>query len=137
MFAGQRLDLVFSKVAIKPGKPVWLGRAGDRLVLGLPGNPTSAMVTARLFLAPLIAGLAGRDPGVAMRWRKMPIASPLPATGERETFARGRNEDETVRIATNQDSSAQKVLADSDLLVRLRAGSPAADAGSLVDVLDF
>ena len=52
------LELIFSKVAIKPGKPVWLGRAGGKLVIGLPGNPTSAMVTARLLLAPLVAGLA-------------------------------------------------------------------------------
>ncbi|HEY9218350.1 MAG TPA: molybdopterin molybdotransferase MoeA, partial [Phenylobacterium sp.] len=57
MFQRRGLELVFSKVAIKPGKPVWLGRADGTLVLGLPGNPTAAMVTARLFLAPLVAGL--------------------------------------------------------------------------------
>ena len=52
MFAGKP-DYLFPKVAIKPGKPVWLARIGGKLVLGLPGNPTSALVTARLFLAPL------------------------------------------------------------------------------------
>ncbi len=51
MFEPAGLELIFSKVAIKPGKPVWLGRAGGRLVMGLPGNPSSAMVTARLLLA--------------------------------------------------------------------------------------
>ncbi len=48
------LDRVFAGVAIKPGKPVWHGRVGGTQVLGLPGNPTAALVTARLFLAPLV-----------------------------------------------------------------------------------
>ena len=74
MFEPAGLELIFSKVAIKPGKPVWLGRAGGTLVIGLPGNPTSALVTARLLLAPLLAGLAGRDPAAALRWRTAPLA---------------------------------------------------------------
>ncbi len=137
MFAEQGLELVFSKVAIKPGKPVWLGQARGRLVLGLPGNPTSAMVTARLFLAPLVAGLVGRDPRAALRWRSLQLADGLPPTGDRETFARGIVEGETVRVLSNQDSSAQKTLADCDLLVRLAPGRAPVEAGSRVDVLDF
>ncbi|MDQ7813760.1 molybdopterin molybdotransferase MoeA [Brevundimonas sp.] len=69
MFGPAGLELVLSKVAIKPGKPVWLGRARGKLVLGLPGNPTSAMVTGRLFLAPLVAGLSGETAGAALGWR--------------------------------------------------------------------
>lgn len=137
MFAEQGLELVFSKVAIKPGKPVWFGQARGRLVLGLPGNPTSAMVTARLFLAPLVAGLVGRDPRAVLRWRSLELADGLPPTGERETFARGIIEGETVRVLSNQDSSAQKTLADCDMLVRLVPGRGAVEAGSRVDVLDF
>jgi molybdopterin molybdotransferase len=62
---------LFSKVAIKPGKPVWFGRARDTLIVGSPGNPTSAMVTARLLLAPLIAvSRAGSEGGIAMANRR-------------------------------------------------------------------
>ena len=135
MFAG--LDLLFSKVAIKPGKPVWLGRAGQRIVLGLPGNPTSAMVTARLFLAPLLAGLAGLEPSTALRWREARLAAPLGPVGERETFARGRLDGAEVRVAANQDSSAQRTLAECDVLVRLRPGSAALDRGTPVQLIDF
>lgn len=134
---GQALELVFAKVAIKPGKPVWLGRARGRLVLGLPGNPTSAMVTARLFLAPLLSGLSGSRPGAALGWRELPLAQPVGATGERETFARARLEDDAARLLSNQDSSAQRALADSDLLIRLAAGAPALGAGASVPALDF
>lgn len=55
---------VFWQVRIKPGKPVFFGRRGSQLVFGLPGNPTSAMVTFLLFVQPAIGRMLGRkDPG--------------------------------------------------------------------------
>jgi molybdopterin molybdotransferase len=137
MFEPFGLDLIFAKVAIKPGKPVWLGHARDRLVMGLPGNPTSAMVTARLLLAPLLAGLAGSPIESALRWQSMPLASALKENGPRETFHRARPVDAGAEILSFQDSSAQKALADADLLVRQRANAAALSPGDLVDVLDF
>lgn len=137
MFEPEGLELLFSKVSIKPGKPVWLGRARDRLVVGLPGNPSSALVTARLFLAPLVAGLSGREPEAALVWRRQNLLSPLPSCGERETFLRAHAVQDEVEPESNQDSGAQKVLAGADLLIRRRAGAPPAEAGSPVWVLDF
>lgn len=137
MFAASGLELIFSKVAIKPGKPVWLGRAQGRLVLGLPGNPTSAMVTARLFLAPLLAGLAGEAPAAALRWRPAPLARELPPCGERETFHRAVWTGAGVEPVSNQDSSAQKALAAADVLIRRRAGAPSVPAGDMVETLAF
>lgn len=137
MFELAGLELLFSKVAIKPGKPVWLGRAGDALILGLPGNPTSALVTARLLLAPLLAGLTGRDIAEALRWRDVPLAAPLTQCGARETFHRARFDGGKARVLSNQDSSAQKTLAESDVLVRQRANAPALAAGESVEALDF
>lgn len=137
MFQAAGLDLIFSKVAIKPGKPVWLGLSGAALVLGLPGNPTSAMVTARLFLAPLIVGLTGRDPDIALSWRTMPLGAGLEACGSRETFVRAQWSGETALPLQNQDSSAQRTLADAGLLIRRRPSAPASVAGDKVQVIDF
>jgi molybdopterin molybdotransferase len=137
MFEPLGLDLVFSKVAIKPGKPVWLGRARGKLVIGLPGNPTSALVTGRLFLAPLLAGLAGRSIEDALRWRKADLASQLDACGSRETFHRARAANGKAEILSFQDSSAQKALAEADLLVRQLANSPSIERGAEVDILEF
>ncbi|WP_114953290.1 molybdopterin molybdotransferase MoeA [Sphingosinicella terrae] len=134
---GEPLDLIFSKVAIKPGKPVWLGRLGTTLVMGLPGNPTSALVTARLLLAPLLAGQTGRDPAEALRWRSARLAAALGPCGDRETFVRARREDDAAIPLGNQDSGAQHSLAAADWLIRRRAGAPAAGAGEIVEVLDF
>lgn len=131
------LALSFSKVAIKPGKPVWFGRAGGKLVMGLPGNPTSALVTGRLLLAPLVRGLAGGHPGDAIPWRSTPLAGGLPACGHRDTFVRGRWRGDGVEALTNQDSGAQRALAEAELLIRRRAGVPAAPAGEMVEIIDF
>lgn len=137
MFEPLGLELIFSKASIKPGKPVWLGRVGSKLVIGLPGNPTSALVTGRLFLAPLLAGLSGRDPSQALSWRTADLASPLAACGSRETFHRGRWRGSQIEILGFQDSSAQQALAEADVLVRQLANAPAVPAGTEVEVLDF
>lgn len=131
------LDITFSKVSIKPGKPVWLGRSGKALVMGLPGNPTSALVTGRLLLAPLLARLSGRDPLEALRWRCANLTAALKECGPRETFHRARWSGNDVEVLTFQDSSAQKVLADADLLVRQRANAPGIPAGGELKVLEF
>ena len=137
MFEPLGLHLVFSKVSIKPGKPVWLGRAGEKLVIGLPGNPTSALVTARLFLAPLLAGLTGRPGDEALRWRTVPLGSPLGPCGSRETFHRARWVGDRAEILAFQDSSSQKALAEAELLIRQYADSRALEPGSQVEGLDF
>jgi len=137
MFRALGLTFVFEKVAIKPGKPVWVGRVGERIVVGLPGNPSAAMVTARLFLAPILAGLSGRRPEEAWAWRAAPLVAPLGACGDRECFHRGRTAADGVRPIGNQDSSSQKDLATADLLVRRRCGSRALDVGDLVETLAF
>lgn len=137
MFEHSGLGLIFSKLAIKPGKPAWLGSARGRLVIGLPGNPTSAMVTARLLLAPLLTGMSGRSVERALAWRSVPLGAPLPTGSDRETFHRAQHVGHAAVPLSFQDSGAQKALADADLLIRQRIGVPAKPAGDLVDVLDF
>jgi molybdopterin molybdotransferase len=134
---GNALEPIFSKVAIKPGRPVWLARAGETILLGLPGNPTSALVTARLFLAPLLAGLGGRDPAGAAAWRRAPVGESLDPIGNRETFSRARMEGGAVRLLPNQDSGAQRTLAAAELLVRRAIDAPGYATGAMVEVLDF
>ena len=131
------LDLLFAKVAMKPGKPVWFGRVSDTLVLGLPGNPTSAMVTARLLLAPLLLGLGGSDPARGGQWRTATLQSTLPACPDRETFTRAKSVGGDIAPLSNQDSGSQKGLADGNALIRQRAGTAALAIGDRVDIIDF
>lgn len=135
MFEPHGIDMIFSKVAMKPGKPVWLGRTKGAVVVGLPGNPTSAMVTARLLLAPLIAGLSGR--GGALSWEQIPLVAPLAGCGERETFARARRTPDGAEPIEQQDSGAQAALVHADLLLRTRPRDPARMPGEVVEALPF
>ncbi|HEX8839384.1 MAG TPA: molybdopterin molybdotransferase MoeA, partial [Sphingomicrobium sp.] len=137
MFEPRGLKLIFSKLSIKPGKPAWFGRAGSSFVVGLPGNPTSAMVTARLLLAPLLARLQGRPLEAALAWVPSTLGSALPACGDRETFHRGIVQDGRVEVLLDQDSGAQRVLAEANVLVRQMAHSPALSPGETVGTLAF
>ena len=137
MFGEAGLELVFSRIAIKPGKPVWLGLAKGKLVIGLPGNPTSAMVTARLFLRPLLAAMQGGAVSEELRFLPMPLAAPVPETGTRETFVRARGTHDGLMPVGNQESGSQSPMSQAGWLIRRPAGSPASDAGALVEALDF
>jgi len=135
MFAPAGLELIFSRVAIKPGKPAWFGRAAGTLVIGLPGNPTSALVTGRLLLAPLIAGMGGRLVDCPLLWGSARLATPLPPCGARETFHRARMRGGEAEVLSFQESSAQKALAEADVLIRQPANTPGIAAGAPVEVL--
>jgi molybdopterin molybdotransferase len=133
------LALAVETVAVRPGKPTWFGHLGDgRRVLGLPGNPASALVCAELFLRPLLAALSGGDSEVHL----VPalLAASLPAGGPREHWMRAALsvdlEGRTVaNIFPDQDSSLVSVFSRADALLRRRSGAPAASANNVVEVL--
>lgn len=133
-------SLLFEKVALRPGKPTWFARIGERIVLGLPGNPASGFVCARLFLRPLLDLMCGRAQAGATRLSRARLRSDLAENGSRETYLRAALEaDETgqlwVTAAQNQDSSLISVFASAQaLIVRLPGASPVS-AGAVVDVL--
>lgn len=132
------LDLLVDTVRIRPGKPVWFGTLADgRRVLGLPGNPASAMVCAELFLHPLLMAWQGADP--ALRLETARLAAPLPKGGPREHWMRGalstRDGMLTAEAFPDQESSLVSVFARADCLIRRPIGAPPAEAGDVVDVL--
>ena len=129
------LEIAFADLAIKPGKPVWFGRLGRLAIMGLPGNPTAALTVARLFLAPLLAGLSGRSPSSAPNWRVASLAEGVPANGPREAFLCGAAEGESVRPLDRQLASGQALLARSQFLIRRPANAPALAAGAPVPIL--
>lgn len=135
MFEDRKFELIFSKVAIRPGKPAWFARSDATLLLGLPGNPTSALVTARLLLAPLLGALQGRPVDDGLRWESARLSSALRSCDGRETFHRATLSGGEAILLPFQESHAQKTLADSQILVRQAAYGPEMPAGTFVPVL--
>jgi molybdopterin molybdotransferase len=130
--AGAALD--FWRIRMRPGKPLLAGKLGEAIVLGLPGNPVSAFVTAQLFLLPLIARLGG---AAAPFPRSEParLASTLPAVGGRDDYVRATLSDGRARPLPNQDSGAVSMLALADALIVRPADSPPASVDEIVDIL--
>jgi molybdopterin molybdotransferase len=132
--AGATID--FWKVRMKPGKPVMIGTLGDSIVLGLPGNPVSAFVTATLFLKPLIAHLLGSSrpipPISAAR-----LGAPLPATGDRAEYLRGRWVDGLIHPVRSQDSAGLAALVEAELLIIRAPGAPRLDKGADVEIISL
>lgn len=119
----QRHDFVldFWKIAMRPGKPLIFGRAGEMPVLGLPGNPVSAYVCAVLFLGPALAALAGLAEAVPVG-ETVRLQGHLPANDAREDYLRARLSRTTggwVAVPfAKQDSSMLVPLAQADALLR-------------------
>ncbi len=133
-------SLLFEKVALRPGKPTWFARVGDRIVLGLPGNPASGFVCARLFLRALVDQMCGRDPAASTRLGQARLSANLAENGSRETYLRAAIEtDDTGQVWANaaqkQDSSLLSVLTRAPALILRPPHAPALSAGALVDVL--
>ena len=126
-------------VAMRPGKPVWFAVLADgRPVLGLPGNPASALVCAELFLAALLARLQGGN--ADDRFETAVLATDLPANGPRDHYIRARTVagPDGAKLVTpfaNQDSSLVTIMAAANALIRRQPGAPAASAGTVVSVL--
>jgi molybdopterin molybdotransferase len=132
------LALKVESLKMRPGKPTWFGALADgRRVLGLPGNPASAMVCAQLFLRSLLMAAQGGDP--AVRLIRARLARDLEANGVREHWMRARlSHDGPTLVADplrDQDSSLVTVFAEADALLRRPIQAPAAKAGEVVDVL--
>ena len=132
--AGGSLD--FWRIALRPGKPMMAGRLGEAVVLGLPGNPVSAFVTAFLFLRPLIAAMSGAaDP--LPRTITAILGEDLPANDHREDYLRAETRDGRVFSLGLQDSSMLRTLARADCLIVRRPYAPAATRGDSVEILSI
>ena len=132
--AGGSID--FGRIAMRPGKPLIVGRAGAALFLGLPGNPVSAMVTGALFLLPLLRHLAGA-PQPLPQPRLLPLARPLPATGKRAEYLRAQVRDGLAIPLASHDSAAMWGTAMADALIIRPASASAVKAGEPVAILDW
>jgi molybdopterin molybdotransferase len=129
----------FWQIAMRPGKPLMFGRLGAVPVIGLPGNPVSALVCALLFLKPAMAammGLANCEPA----FEKAVLAAPMPANDRREDYVRGELTVDArghlaVRPFPVQDSSMLLTLVRANVLIRRPPLAPAAAAGEEVEFL--
>jgi molybdopterin molybdotransferase len=130
--SGGTLD--FWRIAMRPGKPVMVGRMGDAIVLGLPGNPVSSYVTALLLLLPLVRTFAGYQ-HVLPDISQARAGTTFPANGTRQDFMRAQIDGGRLFPVSSQDSGALSSLHAADALVVRAVHQPEAAPGDLLDYI--
>ena len=130
------LNQKFYKVAMRPGKPLMAGCIGSSALIGLPGNPVSAMVCGHIFLIPVLNALLGLKK--QQRQRKTAILmSNLDANGPREHYMRASVSSDGISIAQQQDSALLSILAKSNALAIRPPFAPAISKGSEIEYISI
>jgi molybdopterin molybdotransferase len=134
--AGVTLD--FWRVAIKPGKPIAVGRAGQTTVIGLPGNPASASLTWYLFGAPIVRALQGDNHPLPHR-QHVEIVGDIERSPGREEFVRAKLEHGPhgirAKILPNQASGAVTSFAAAEVLVVVPQDTGRVESGTTLDAI--
>jgi molybdenum cofactor synthesis domain-containing protein len=133
-------ELLLHGVAVKPGKPMLIGRLGDSAYVGLPGYPVSALTIFRVFVAPAVRGAAGLpEPKTATIEGEM---------AQRERYSEGRlrympvglvtdGDGETLVYPVDKGSGATTSLVEADGVVAVSADVEYLDVGETVEVQLF
>jgi molybdopterin molybdotransferase len=123
---------VFWRVALRPGKPTWFGAYDGRLVLGLPGNPVSAIVGFLLFARPALVALQGGDP--QLRRDRARLAVDFERSTARDECVRVRLSEGVATPTGDQASHRLSSMLGADALALIPRGEGPLEAGAEVEV---
>ncbi len=124
----------FYKVAMRPGKPLMAGRMGDAMMIGLPGNPVSAMVCGHVFVVPVVRAFLGLGQAPNPRLQAT-LQAPLTANGPREHYMRAQLSADGIIPHDRQDSGLLSVLAEANALLIRPPHDPARAVGEVVEYI--
>lgn len=129
------MERSFYKIAMRPGKPLMAGRlASGAVMMGLPGNPVSAIVCGHVFVVPVIRAMLGlgKSPAKALR---ATLAAPVSKNGPRQHYMRARVENGEMTVFDDQDSSLLTVLSNANALAVRATEDDAHDIGDTLAYL--
>jgi molybdopterin molybdotransferase len=132
-------EVVFWKIAMKPGRPLAYGKIGHAHFFGLPGNPVSVMVTFYQFVRDALLKLSGRDPVPPLPTFKVPCVSNLKKAPGRTEFQRGILQCDahgtwSVRVTGEQGSGILRSMSEANCFIILPDTQGNVASGTLVEV---
>jgi molybdopterin molybdotransferase len=135
-------EVLFWKIAMRPGRPMAFGRIGNAWFFGLPGNPVAVMVTFYGFVRDALLALAGRTDGYALPLLRVPSATALRKKPGRTEFQRGILErgaggEWTARITGSQGSGVLRSMSEANCFIVLEHDRGDVKPGDLVSVQVF
>ena len=136
--ADMGMQRAFWRIAMRPGKPLMAGRLHGKPVLGLPGNPVSAIVCCHLFLLPMLRAMQGR-PDVSPPPKRAELTVNLAPNGPRAHYMRATliptDGIPTIAPFASQDSALLRILSDANALLIRPVNDPTRTAGEIVTFL--
>ena len=131
-------ELTFWRIGVQPGKPLAFGLVGGRPVIGLPGNPVSALVTFELFVRPMVRAMLGLS-GDGRLHLPVRLDERIPKDRDRRAYLRvvvRRGPDGWLASAPGGQGSAQlRSLASANALLVVPEGEAAGEPGALYDAI--
>jgi molybdopterin molybdotransferase len=135
---GKLGEVLFWKIAMRPGRPMAFGRIGNAFLFGLPGNPVAVMVTFYQFVRNALLHLSGRTDDYVLPLLKVPAAVPLRKVPGRTEYQRGilfRDGGEwKVKTTGQQGSGVLRSMSEANCFIVLEHERAAVKAGELVAV---
>ncbi len=133
VLARNGVQKIFHNLAMKPGKPTYLGRRGNVFALGLPGNPVSTFVNFELMAKAVLALLRGLPPEVPVVRARLAVEVSR-RDAERVEFLPARlDSGGEIRALRYSGSSMLGVLAEANALLRLEIGQKILERGAQID----
>jgi molybdopterin molybdotransferase len=134
-------DVLFWRIAMRPGRPMAIGRIGDAILFGLPGNPVAVMVTFYALVRDALLAMSGAtaQPLPMLRAASTEPMRKKPGRTEyqRGIVTRAADGQWQVRITGSQGSGILRSMSEANGLVVLHHEQGNVAAGELVDVLPF
>ena len=134
-------EVLFWKIAMRPGRPMAFGRIGDAFLFGLPGNPVAVMVTFYQFVRDALLHLAGRTDDYAIPLLKVPQREPMRKVPGRTEYQRGvlfrEGGEWSVRTTGQQGSGVLRSMSEANCFIVLEHERGNVEAGEQVSVQLF
>ena len=131
-------EVLFWKIAMRPGRPMAFGRIGNATLFGLPGNPVAVMVTFYQFVRDALLFLSGRTDDVQIPTLQVASAVPIRKIPGRTEYQRGILFQEQgawkVRLTGQQGSGVLRSMSEANCFVVLEHERGKVEAGELVSV---
>ena len=139
---GEKGEVLFWKIAMKPGRPMAFGKIGKAHFFGLPGNPVAVMVTFHQFVRDALLRIAGRTDDTTLPLLKMSCTSAIKKSPGRTEYVRGRMTQSTsgdwqVAITGSQGSGVLRSMSEANCFIVLGHEQSGIKPGDLVSVQVF
>ena len=126
------VEKLFHKIKQRPGKPLYCGKRGNKLVFGLPGNPSSVLTCFYQYVIPALEKLSKRE--IGLQTIKVPLAKAFQKNTALTHFLKGFYDGKTVASLDAQESYRLSSFAKANCLIQVDEDTTSLKEGELVDV---